>query len=538
MSNASDFVIERGILKYYRGTEALVDVPDKVKAIGSNAFWKNAAIRSVQLPESVTKIGEQAFKNCMALEQVNIPENVKSIGAEAFWNCGNLCRVDFAGNPEKIGLLAFYGCWKLAQDTSIQPLRDFMTRMRLGELLQEEARALYQFSKAKGVASVKEFQNVSFREGDNGRYIYYFPGNENFLLIPTKIGEFPVVNAPSKRIPEDAIAYCSAEQFDKMPRSNRAILAVQWLKEDKMLREELNDVIRTFIKKYAEDVAYALASCEEPAVYRRYLETAKPKSAIIEKLVDQCGGKAEILAVLLSSGSQTKWEPAALSLDAKPKMSVAELKKLWTYQTLTDAETGEKFIEITNYKGHEKHIDIPDFIGKTKVTTVNVVFPAETESVEFPNEEIDLKYCSFRSCKAMADSEGYIVIHIGSRHILTDYIGDKDIQTLTIPAGVTENLYSTFRGLDIREAILPEGFLKLESSSFQDCKKLKYVQLPESLREIGQLAFNGCDALEQLHLPGNVEQIKYMGIRPTLYVKKGSYTEQYAKDNNIPFVAD
>lgn len=104
MSNASDFVIERGILKRFMGTDTHVIVPDGVKAIGNYAFRRCQKICSVQLPDSVTKIGDYAFQDCTALEQINIPAAVESIGAEAFRNCRQLQKVTFAGNPEEIGL--------------------------------------------------------------------------------------------------------------------------------------------------------------------------------------------------------------------------------------------------------------------------------------------------------------------------------------------------------------------------------------------------------------------------------------------------
>ena len=79
MSSASDFVIERGILKRYLGADAYVEVPDKVKTVDSYAFQKNAAIRSVQLPESLREIGQLAFSGCDALEQLYIPANVEQL---------------------------------------------------------------------------------------------------------------------------------------------------------------------------------------------------------------------------------------------------------------------------------------------------------------------------------------------------------------------------------------------------------------------------------------------------------------------------
>ena len=540
MSNASDFVIERGILKRFMGTDTHVIVPDGVKAIGNYAFRRCQKICSVQLPDSVTKIGDYAFQDCTALEQINIPAAVESIGAEAFRNCRQLQKVTFAGNPEEIGLLAFYGCWKLIENTP-EPLQDFIARMRDGKLTSEEGKKLYTFSKAKGVATIKEFDGVSMLAWDGTKYPYVFGSYENSLMIPVSIGDLPVVKAPSKQLPEDAIVYCGADQFDKLPRPNKAIFAVQWLMKDKMLREELSDKIQVFIKKYADDVAYALKSCENVAAYQRFLEIAKPKAPLIEKLVEQCSGKTEILAVLLNSGSTAKQEPAGLSLDAKPKVTVAELKKLWTYQKLLITATDETVIELTNYKGHDKHVEIPAFIGKTRVAVVKGIFPDAVESVEFPNEEIEIK-CSFRNCKAMADENGFVCVNVGGRRVVTDYVGSKDMDTLIIPEGVTETAYGVFREVHAREVILPEGFIRLAGSSFADCRKLQKVTLPESLRSIEQMVFQNCGALKQLYIPEGVSTIGILDLNRTkdpsftIYGKRGSTAHSYAEKYGTNFV--
>ena len=540
MSNLNDFVVEKNILKRYTGKDPYVEVPDGVKSIDSYAFQRNANIRAVRLPDSVTKINDKAFSGCISLEEINIPEKVKTIGSEAFRNCRHLQNIVFFGEPEKIGLLAFWGCWKLVKNTP-PLLQEFFANMKEGKMTLEEGKNLYVFSKAKGTATIKEFNGVSMQAWDGTKYPYVFSNRENTLIIPVLIGDLPVAKAPSKQIPEDAIVYCGAEHFDKLPRSNKAILAVQWLMEDKMLREELTEKILAFIKKYADDVVYALSSCEDPAVYQRFLETAKPKAALIEKMVEQCSGKTEILAVLLNSGKSAKREAVNLTLDAKPKMSVAELKKLWTYQTYTIAETGEKAVEITNYKGHEKRVEIPEYIGKARVAVVRGVFPSEVESVDFPNEEMEIK-CSFRNCKAMADANGFIYVNAGSRCVLTDYIGSNDIEKLIVPDGITETAYGVLRELNAREVILPDGFVSLAGSSFADCCRLQKVTLPESLRTIEQMAFQDCRALNQLYIPEGVTKIGILDLKRTkdasftIYGKQGSAAHAYAEKYGHTFV--
>lgn len=545
MSNASDFVINKGVLEFYTGSDIHVIVPDKVKTISDYTFRRRDNVRSVQLPDSVTKIGDFAFADCTSLEQINIPVNVKTIGAEAFRNCVHLQNVVFSGEPEKIGALAFYGCWKLAGNMQnlIPAVQDFFIRMQNGKMTMDEGKLLYSFSKTKGAATVKDFQNVSLIDTTDPKYIYKFSNSENYLVIPAFIGELPVVKVPIKTLPEDAIVYCSTDLFEKLPRPNKSILAVQWLADDKMLRDELSDTIRVFIKKYGDDVAYALKTCTEPFVYQRFVDIAKPKANLMEKLVEQCIGNPDIMAVLLQSGNGTKQNADDLSLDAKPKMTVTELKKLWTYQTCINSETGETVDELTNYKGHEKHVVIPERIGKTRISCIRCVFPAEVEAVEFPYEDIEVK-CSFRNCTKMADADGFVVVNVGSRRILTDYVGPENSKTLTLPAGVTENTYATFKGLDVQEVSIPEGFLKLASSSFMNCAKLEKVSLPDSLLSIGSMAFQNCDALQQLRIPQSVSEIgplyinRYPPESLTIYGTADSKAQEIAETYKYTFVAE
>ena len=545
MSNANDFVIERGSLERYMGNDVHVAVPDKVKTISSYAFQRNTDIRSVQLPDSVTKISDEAFKDCIALERINIPEGVKIIGTEAFRNCRRLQEITFAGAPEKVGLLAFFGCWKLAAGTAGFPeqVQQFFTRMSMGEISLDEAKKLYVFSKAKGVATVKEFQGVAWKDGGSGKYVYYFNNRENSVIIPTKIGDLSVVKAPCKQIPDEAMVYCSEEYYDKLSRSVRANIAAAWLCEDKLLQDDLEENIRAFIKKYADDVAWALGKCDDSAAYRRFVEVAQPKSALIEKMVEQCQGNAEILAVLLGASDTPQASAADLTLDEKPKLSVAELKKLWTYQTLSVAASGEKYIEITNYKGRDKHVEIPSFIGKVRVGVVTGTFPEWVETVEFPSEDIQIT-CSFRNCKAMADADGFIAVNAGGRRILTDYIGPQDVEILSIPEGITENTYGTFKSMNFSKVIIPEGVVTLAGGSFSGCKQLSSVSLPESLRKIGSMAFQGCASLHRIRIPESATEVEPLDITRhhdenfVICGKQGSAAQAYAEKYSLPFVAE
>lgn len=115
---------------------------------------------------------------------------------------------------------------------------------------------------------------------------------------------------------------------------------------------------------------------------------------------------------------------------------------------------------------------------------------------------------------------------------------NQDIDTLIIPEGTTENSYGTFRGLNIRKVIIPDGFVELAGDTFMDCKKLQDVQIPKTLRSIGALAFANCNALKQLYVPDSVTHLDAMTLDETLviYGKIGSAAHVYAKKLGAAFV--
>ncbi|MBE5946425.1 MAG: leucine-rich repeat domain-containing protein [Lachnospiraceae bacterium] len=124
------------------------------------------------------------------------------------------------------------------------------------------------------------------------------------------------------------------------------------------------------------------------------------------------------------------------------------------------------------------------------------------------------------------------------------------------------NLYSKYKNA-VKEVIIEEGVTRIGGSAFKDCINLEKVTISDTVTEIYDWAFSTCVSLKEVKLPDTVEYIAgyafhYCGelekleiLRSevkidadaflysdalTIYGYAGGSLEQYAKDNNIPFV--
>ena len=82
---------------------------------------------------------------------------------------------------------------------------------------------------------------------------------------------------------------------------------------------------------------------------------------------------------------------------------------------------------------------------------------------------------------------------------------------MNLPTGVTSIKSAAFQGcyrLAIDTLIVPQTMTRLESSTFNQCNKIKNIILPEGLASIGDNAFHQCYSLKKIKIPSSVTTIE------------------------------
>lgn len=105
----SKFVIQKGVLVKYNGSDKNVTIPKNVKSIKWRAFSECGSLQSVTIPGSVKKIGDYAFSSCPNLKKVVMKNGVTTIMYRSFENCKKLKSIAIPKSVKKIEPTAFNG---------------------------------------------------------------------------------------------------------------------------------------------------------------------------------------------------------------------------------------------------------------------------------------------------------------------------------------------------------------------------------------------------------------------------------------------
>ncbi len=117
------------------------------------------------------------------------------------------------------------------------------------------------------------------------------------------------------------------------------------------------------------------------------------------------------------------------------------------------------------------------------------------------------------------------------------------LTSITIPNSVSTIGGRAFRYCTSLTSItIPNSVTTIGEYAFSGCDSLTSITIPDSVSTIGDSAFDGCDSLTSITIPPSVTDFGPCVFNQcpllTIKCKSGSAAESYAKENNIPYVAE
>lgn len=116
-----------------------------------------------------------------------------------------------------------------------------------------------------------------------------------------------------------------------------------------------------------------------------------------------------------------------------------------------------------------------------------------------------------------------------------------NISKIVVGEGITsiyDGAFADFRA--VKEVVLPNSLRVIGPAAFITCTSLETITLPYKISKIGDGAFCNCNSLKTIIIPGSILEISpdafYNCADVTINGITGTYSEEFAKENNIKFL--
>lgn len=238
-----------------------------------------------------------------------------------------------------------------------------------------------------------------------------------------------------------------------------------------------------------------------PVIERmNWLTTPKKRDEMITYASEN--GRTEALAWLLDYKNRTA-DFAVEQEKAEKKMmrelnmapdSVAALKKIWSYRKRED-----KTLLITNYKGTDTEVTVPEKIGKGIVTGIGTgAFSAGYSNPKITEEQVEQH---MRITKIILPKT---LKYIGENA----FCNMSALKEIDIPEGVEKiDDFAFWKCVSLKSITIPGSVKKIGKYVFEDCIGLEKVYINEGVNEIGEYAFQKCSVLKSIVIPGTVKKL-------------------------------
>ncbi len=205
---------------------------------------------------------------------------------------------------------------------------------------------------------------------------------------------------------------------------------------------------------------------------------------------------------------------------------------------ITDGEATVSDAEL-----NVQYMVIPETYAGCPVTTIGseaFAFCDEMLTVDIPETVTTIESYAFNECRALTAlpiTDRVTSIGEGAFAYCTS------VTELTLPQGMTEvPSYLCVGASSLQSVRLPEGLQSISWDAFSYCTSLCEINIPDTVKSIGARAFEANRSLTEIHIPPSVTSMYSSAFQDsysvTIYGQSGSYAEEFAAAQSIPFVAE
>ena len=552
MSDPGDFIIEKGILKQYIGPGGEVVIPEGVKSIGQGAFrgctqvtgiaipqsvksikkwafWDCRSLTAIELPASIEHVGQNLLKGCRMLKKVSIPEGITRIEEFAFEDCVSLETVSFPDSLLRIDKGAFKSCRMLTRITIPKNVHWIGEYAFCGCSAVQDLQIL---------AETAIFERCAFDFSDG---VLDHAGNYR-VSMPDPLAKSIALNSLKSEFPSDSLIF-------------------SLLQDPERFSGEFKKKLIALLEKNPKSWFEYLLEQDDDEGAAHFLELRK-KTTLDEiddylEMANQASDAAKVRAVLMNY-KDNHFERKALDriyreneekdLGIREK-TVADWRKTYKFSISSGS------VRISGYKGNEQTVYVPEKIGKNTVTQIGdrafsrswaemmADLRSETgdeteKTLILPDTIREIGACAFEYSAFSS-----IVLPKAGVVFSEGIFSSSRIRTIQLPADLESIPAEAFRAcLVLEEVAIPEGVKSIGAQAFRDCRSLTDMRIPEGVNRIGDAAFFDCENLTSVTIRSDMTRIGRLAFRGckklTIHAPAASYAERYAKENNIPFVAE
>lgn len=432
----SEFIIENGILRIYRGNEEVVAIPDGVTEIGEYAFFDCRSLTSVTIPASVKSIGRKVFEYCVSLKKINITD----ISA---W-----CEIDFAK----------YENFPLGYTHDLYLNDELVTELVIPD----------------GVTNIK-------------KYAFNFCTSLKSVTIPASVKSieryaFDGCSSLEKVYITDISSWCEIE-FENYS-SNPLNYATNLYLNDELITELVIPYGVTNIKNYTFCNCQSLTSVILPDSVTRieaesFRDCSSLESIAIPNSVVSIGTRAfywcSSLATIIFSNSVTTIGVEAFS-------NCESLKSITIPNSVTNIGGGA-------FEGCKslKSITIPDSIVNVGYDAFKFCFSLKKVNIS------DISaWCKINFKNSDSNPLNYANYLYLNNKLVTELLIPDGVTLI--------EKYAFFNCKSLNSIIIPDSVESIRKNAFCSCTALTKVMIPDCLTDIEENAFDNCKSLNYYYV--------------------------------------